>query len=230
MSPTKIALVTGATRGIGLAIAEALTEDYRVIVGGRRRERTLMVANALDAIPFVVDLTDPAAISAGVQEVCEPLGRLDLLVNNAGVATWQPLAQSTPDLWVETFAANVFGPAELTRALLPLLLHSGGQVININSGAGLRAGANYGVYSASKFALTAFTDTLREELGDKIRVTSVHPGRVSTQMQRQLEGEGGSRYTRGPELNPDTVAQAVLLAARMPAGASIDQISIRPTP
>lgn len=231
MMPSKVALVTGATRGIGLAIAEELCRDYRVLIGGRDPERTALIAETIPgAIPFVADLAKEDEIDIAIEEVVAPLGRLDALINNAGIAAWGHLRDSTREEWRRVFEINLFGMVDLTTKVLPYVEAVEGTVVNVNSGAGLNVSEGFGVYSASKFAVRAFTDALRIEHGDKIRVTGVHPGRVSTRMQREIEAAGGSRYTRTSELNPDTVALSVRAALDMPSGASIDSVRIRPTP
>ncbi len=227
----KIALVTGATRGVGLAIAEELSRDHVVLVGGRNAERTEMVAEAIPkAIPFVADLSKESEIECAVEEIIAPLGRLDVLVNNAGVAAWGHLRDASREEWRRVFEVNLFGMVDLTTRVMPYVEAVHGIIVNINSGAGLSVSEGFGVYSASKFAVSAFTDAIRIEHGNSVRVTGVHPGRVATQMQREIERAGGSRYTRTSELNPDTVAKSVRAAIDMPNGASIDQMRIRPTP
>jgi NADP-dependent 3-hydroxy acid dehydrogenase YdfG len=223
-----LALVTGASRGIGAAIARRLGERYEVLLGGRDVDALRAVAQDLPAArPWPVELTDTAAVRAAVSEL-EPLDRLDVLVHSAGVAGLGPLAEATPADWQKSFAVNVFAVAELTRLLLPALRAARGHVVLINSGSGLRANPGWGVYAATKFALRAYADALRgEEEPNGLRVTSVHPGRTATEMQRSVrEFEGGAfepeRYAR-----PESVADLVHAAVTTPPDAHVHEIVVR---
>ncbi len=228
--PTKVALVTGATRGIGWEIAKILSPDFLVLVGGRDRARTEAAARSLqNAYPFVADVSDPQQIDEAITEAVAPLGRIDVLVNSAGVAYWAPLERTSREQWERMMAVNVLGLVDLTVKLIPYIEVAHGMVVNINSGSGYSVSPGYGAYSASKFALRAFTDGLRMENAGRFRVTSIHPGRVSTDMQRQLEFEAGPNFKSAPELDPESVAKSVRLAVDMPPDASIDNLSIRPT-
>src|SRR5690606_850138 len=141
------------------------------------------------------------------------LDRLDLLVHSAGIARLGRLADTPADVWRHTFEINVIAVAELTRLPLPALRAPRGHVVLINSGAGQRANPNWGAYAASKFALRAFADALREEeQANGIRVTSIYPGRVDTDMQREVRAQEGGPYEPERYLDPDSVARAVLMA------------------
>src|SRR4051812_21073124 len=138
MSP--VALITGASRGIGAAIARSLADTHELLLGGRDGEALKALAASLpDARPWPVDITDHAAVAEAVAGV----DRLDVLVHSAGVTELAHVADSPPDLWRRTFDLNVFAVAELTRLLLPALRATRGQVVLINSGAGLRANPNW---------------------------------------------------------------------------------------
>jgi NADP-dependent 3-hydroxy acid dehydrogenase YdfG len=152
---------------------------------------------------------------------------LDVLVHNAGMARVGPLVDTAVDVWRQMLELNVVAVAELTRLLLPALRAARGQVVLINSGAGLRANAGWGAYAASKFALRAFGDVLRAEEPD-LRVTSVHPGRVATDMQREIRVAEGGDYQADQYLTPDAVADAVAYAVSAPACAQVQEVVIRP--
>lgn len=203
---TKSVLVTGATRGIGRAIANELGHDHHIIVGGRHREAVEKVVSELpSASPFVVDLNDGDATAAAVSQ----LDRLDALVNSAGVSARSPgnIASQTRDEWRRVLEINVVAIADLTRLVLPLLRASHGDVVMINSGSGfLRTPAGGGVYAASKYALRALTHALREEERGVVRVTSIHPGRVDTDMQVELQAQAGRLYDASEHLRPQSVA------------------------
>ncbi|WP_315772426.1 SDR family oxidoreductase [Rhodococcoides kroppenstedtii] len=221
MSPT--ALVTGAGRGLGAGIARLLAADHDVLIGGRTADSVAAVSEELGATPWPVDLTDADALRTATADV----DSLDVLVHNAGVADLGTVEDLTLADWRHTFEANVFAVAELTRLLLPALRRAHGHVVLINSGAGLRANPRWSAYAASKFALRAFGDALRQEEPD-IRVTSVHPGRIDTDMQRAIVAGEGKSYDGSQYLSVDTVARAVRQAIDTPADAHPTEIVLRP--
>ncbi|TLP75821.1 SDR family oxidoreductase [Nesterenkonia sphaerica] len=224
----KVALITGGSRGIGRAIAQELAPDYRVLVGGTNPERVQEVVSALpNAAPFLADLTDAQA----VREAWDTTGvdQLDVLVHSAGVAWLSPVAESSPQHWRDMFELNVFAVAELTRLALPALRAASGHVVAINSGAGYRSRANGALYSGSKFALRAFTDALREEERGKIRVTSLHPGQVDTDMQVALQTAlGNTQYDGARFISPEAVAKTARLAVENEAASAISELTIQP--
>lgn len=221
----RTALVTGASSGLGSAIARELSADHRVLLGGRDRGRLESVAaDTPDASPWPVDLTDPAAVARSVAGI----DRLDVLVHNAGVCELGTIAESGTDQWRRAFEANVLTVVGLTRELLPALRAAGGHVVLINSGAGLRANPGWGSYAASKFALRAFGDALRAE-EPALRVTSVHPGRIDTPMQEAIVASEGRDYDPSRFLRPTTVARAVGNAVRTAADAHPTEVVLRPT-
>lgn len=221
MSPT--ALVTGAGRGLGAGIARLLAADHDVLIGGTTADSVAAVSEELGATPWPVDLTDADALRTATADV----DSLDVLVHNAGVADLGTVEDLTLAEWRHTFEANVFAVAELTRLLLPALRRAHGHVVLINSGAGLRANPRWSAYAASKFALRAFGDALRQEEPD-IRVTSVHPGRIDTDMQRAIVAGEGKSYDGSQYLSVDTVARAVRQAIDTPADAHPTEIVLRP--
>ncbi|MCT2261836.1 SDR family oxidoreductase [Brachybacterium muris] len=247
-------LITGASRGIGRAIAHELGRDHHLILGGRDREALDALAAELpSAQPFVADLADPASLADAVTALglsSDPAdgpdggapadgggapadggapGRLAGVVHSAGILVSGTVEELTAEDWNRSFALNVTAVAELTRLLLPALRAARGTVVTINSGSGYSSGAGGGAYSASKFALRALTDALRaEEKEHGVRVSSVHPGRTATDMQRELRSYEGSDYQEEDYMRPETVAATVGLALRLPADAAIDSLSVRP--
>ncbi|NLU84537.1 SDR family oxidoreductase [Rhodococcus sp. HNM0569] len=208
MRPT--ALVTGASRGLGAAIAHALAPTHDLVLGARTREALdPILAEIPGARPFVADLTDDDAVTAAVDELTSNgVTALDVLVHNAGIAELGTTEEAAPDMWRRTFDVNVVAVVQLTRLLLPALRAGHGHVVFVNSGAGLRANPGWGAYAASKFALKAFADALRGEESE-LRVTSIHPGRIDTEMQRAIVAHEGGQYHADRYLKPKTVATAV---------------------
>jgi len=217
------ALITGAGGGIGSAIATALSTTYSLLLAGRPSDRLDAVAERLGATTFPLDLTDADEIAAA----CEVVDELDVLVHNAGVSIPGHVAESNVDEWRATFAVNVFGAVELTLALLPALRSVRGQVVFINSGAGRTVSPGMASYSASKFALHAFADSLRDD-EPGLRVTTIYPGRTDSAMQRELVAFEGGRYDPGDFLRPATVAAAVASALATPPDGHVHEVVLRP--
>ena len=223
---TQLALVTGASRGIGAAIAHALVPTHQVLLGGRDAGALAVVAGqAPGARPWAVDLTDPAALAAATAEITE----LDVLVHSAGVAEMGTVEEADADTWRKNFEVNVVAVAELTRLLLPALRAAKGHVVVINSGAGLTVRPGWGPYAASKFAARAFADVLRAEEGPhSVRVTSIFPGRTDTGMQQEIVASEGGDYDTARYLRPASVAAAVLAAVSASPDAHLTEVILRP--
>ncbi|ORW08231.1 SDR family oxidoreductase [Mycobacterium kyorinense] len=217
------ALITGASRGIGSAIAVALAPTHTLLLAGRPSERLDAVAQRLGATTLALDLADTDAIPAATESITE----LDVLVHNAGVSMPGHVAESTVEQWRTTFDVNVVGAVAVTLALLPGLRRAGGQVVFINSGSGRRVSPGMASYSASKFALRAFADSLRAD-EPSLRVTTVYPGRVDTDMQRELVAYEGGEYDPGRFLRPDTVAAAVADVVATPPDGHVHEVVLRP--
>ncbi|MDN4596748.1 SDR family oxidoreductase [Leifsonia virtsii] len=221
-----VALVTGASRGIGRAIAADLGRTHHILVGGRDADTVAaVVAELPSAEPYVADL-----VADLTGETLPPLpDRLDVLVHSAGVEDGGTIAETDAATWEHVFAANVFAVAVLTRCALPALRAAGGLVVAINSGSGLASGQGGGVYAGSKFALRALTDALREEeRPNGVRVTSIHPGRVDTDMQRALVAREGHDYDARYTITPEMVAATVRTAVDLPPTGTIESLSVRP--
>ena len=216
------ALITGAGGGLGAAIAEVLAPDYALLLAGRPSPRLEEVAARFGATVWAIDLADCDAITPPAG-----LTALDVLVHNAGVAFPGRVAESTPEQWRTSFEVNVTGAVALTLALLPALRAARGQVVFINSGAGLRASPGLASYSASKSALTSFADSLRAD-EPLLRVTSIHPGRIDTAMQRGLVAYEDRPYDPAEFLSPHTVAAAVAAAVATPPDGETQQVVLRP--
>ncbi|RDB49536.1 SDR family oxidoreductase [Tsukamurella tyrosinosolvens] len=224
MTDTPLALVTGASRGLGTHIARGLGASHRLLLGGRPSPALdALVAEFDGAAAFPADLTDHAA----VRELTAPIDRLDVLVHNAGVGRIGSIEDTPAADWREMFEVNLLAVVELTRALLPALRAAGGHVVLLNSGAGKRANPGWSAYAASKFGLTAFAEALRAE-EPALRVTSVFPGRIDTEMQQGIFAAEGREYATDGLLRPETVACAVVQAVTTPGDAHPTEIVLRP--
>ncbi|TDT34140.1 SDR family oxidoreductase [Naumannella halotolerans] len=227
--PRPVALVTGGTRGIGAAIARSLAPDHRVLIGGRDARAAAALATELpDAEPFVVDLNDARATAEAVDTCAALADGLDVLVHSAGVYNVQPVTEATREDWRQVLETNLVAVADLTRLLLPALRLRKGMVVAINSGAGMTPGPRGILYSTSKYALRGWTESLREECRGDIRVTGIFPGKVDTDMQREVQASRGNDYRPELYLQPEAVAAAVRTAVDTPPNGVIDSLIIRP--
>ncbi|MEU1802222.1 SDR family oxidoreductase [Streptomyces sp. NPDC019937] len=223
-------LITGAGSGIGAAVTERLAErGDELWLLARDAGRAKELAGRFPGVRTVVgDLGDPEKLSWALSHQALP-ERLDSLLHIAGVVDLGEIGELTPKAWNRQLAANLVSPAELTRLLLPQLRLAQGHVVFVNSGAGLRANAQWGAYAASKHGLKALADALRwEESGNGVRVTTVYPGRTATPMQVKVHQQEGKEYDAERWIAPETVATTVLTALDLPHDAEITDLQIRP--
>lgn len=213
----KTALITGASRGIGRAIAEELGKDHHILVGASK-DASAVVDKLPSAEPFEVDLRHERAIA----EAARKIENVDVVVHAAGVLHKAPFDELDAEQWRETMDINVLAPVTLTRELLPALRRSRGLVITINSGAGFHGVEENTAYCASKFALRGFTDALRLEEKGQVRVTSIHPGRTDTDML--ADPKHGDR----PKMDPVNVARAVRLAVDVDPDTVVEFLRVAP--
>jgi NADP-dependent 3-hydroxy acid dehydrogenase YdfG len=216
-------MITGASAGLGKAIAAALAPTHTLFLAGRPSTRLDRVATEFGATTWPMDLGD----TEGIATTVEPIDELDVLVHNAGVAYPGRVAESAVEEWQATMAVNLIGPVALTLALLPALRTARGHVVFINSGSGINASPGLASYSASKFALRSFANSLRAD-EPTLRVTSIHPGRIDTDMQRDLIAYEERDYVPDQFLRPETVAAAVAHAVTTPADGHVHEVVIRP--
>jgi NADP-dependent 3-hydroxy acid dehydrogenase YdfG len=230
----QIAIVTGASGGIGGAIAAALAQHEAIIwaVGrdktklDRAAARWRIVSPNVEVSPC--DLTRDNDIEALCEQVSIRHERIDILVHSAGAVDHGKLADTSITSLDQQYNANVRGPLLLTQKLLPLLKKPRGQIVFINSSVGLTPRANTGHYSATKHAFKALADTLRDEVNaDGIRVLSIFPGRTATPRIQALHQKEGRAYRPETLLQPEDVACVVLNALILPWTAEVTNISIR---
>lgn len=239
----KTALVTGASSGIGAAIATRLLADGMRVVGcGRRRERVAEVLAAADAggeasLAIACDVRDEASVTSMFAEAKAHFGGVDVLINNAGLGHAGTLADGTADDWREMLEVNLLGLCLCTREALADMRARGGfgQIIHIGSMAGQRVPPGAGFYGATKHAVRALTESLRIELreaGDPIRVGEICPGYVETGFAEHYfksADKARETYSRFKVLEPVDVAEAVISMLACPPHVQVHDILLRPT-
>jgi NADP-dependent 3-hydroxy acid dehydrogenase YdfG len=236
MPAERIAVVTGASSGIGAASARGLARaGFHVVAGARRTERLQALAEEVGATTLALDVTDPASVEAFAAAVRERHGHADLLVNNAGTGVGlDPVADGRDDDWQAMMDTNVVGLLRVTRAFLPLLRAApNAHIVNLGSIAGFEVYPGGAGYTASKHAVHAINDTLRLELnGEPIRITEIAPGMVETEFSLvRFRGDAeraGDVYAGVQPLTADDIADCIVWAVTRPAHVDIDYIVVRP--
>lgn len=227
-----IAFITGGSRGIGKAIADELTQDYQIIIGTNQKPSSITMPNMAPANAiFKCDLSNTKQLSLALTTLVSQLPRLDVLIHSAGVLPdkYATVAELNPAEWETVYQINVFAPAYITQALLPLLRKQHGQIIFINSGAGfMKTNANSAIYSSSKHALRSLADAVRAEEKGLVKVTSLYPGRTATDMQIKLQNQLGNDYNQADHIQPSSIARTVRTIVDISADACIEDLSIRP--
>jgi len=227
----KLALITGASQGIGLAIARALAaEGCNLVISGRRQAALNRVAKQLaktgiSVLPRACDVRDADAVKTMFAAVRDRFHRLDILINNAGIAHSNlPVAKLPLEEWKQVIETNLTGMFLVTRAALPLI-KAGGAIVNNLSISARRVFPGSSAYNASKHGALGFTNTLREELRDKkIRVIALLPGATDTEIWNTFWPQA----PRKKMMSPATVAQAVVNALTLPEDAAVEEITILP--
>lgn len=235
MSWTAPLVITGASSGIGRALAlELAAAGATLHLQGRDAERLARVASEVaaaggSATRHVADLTDDDAVDALIAALSAGAAGVAALVHSAGMVRLGSLEASDVTVLDDHYRLNLRAPYRLTRGLLPQLRRARGQVVFVNSGAGLRANAHWGAYAASKFGLRALADSLRQEVaGDGVRVTTVYPGRTATPMQRSVHEQEGRSYDPTAYVRPEDVARQVATLLSLQPPSAVTELTIVP--
>jgi NADP-dependent 3-hydroxy acid dehydrogenase YdfG len=238
MSKDKVVLITGASSGIGAGIARELSAaGAKVVLGARRTDRLEQLADELrgqggEVLTCSLDVTNRADVSAFAEAARKRFGRVDVIVNNAGLMPLSPMASLKVDEWDRMVDVNIKGVLYGIAAVLPEMTSRGsGHIINIASIGALQVVPTAAVYCATKYAVRAISDGLRQERND-IRVTCIHPGVVESELANTITdpvaAEGMKAY-RAIALQPSAIARAVRFAIEQPEDVDVNEIVVRPT-
>jgi NADP-dependent 3-hydroxy acid dehydrogenase YdfG len=233
----RVAVITGASSGIGAATARALAADgHRVALLARRADRIQALADELGAgaIAIQADVTDRNALVAAAQRVRQELGGVDVLVNNAGVMLLGPFGSEQRADYRHMIEVNLLGAITATEVFLDLLrANGGGDLINISSVAGRTARPTNGVYAATKWGVNGWSESLRQELQPDIRVTVVEPGAVGTELTDHITHaatkEATEQFVRDMAIRPEDIAEVIAFAVSRPRRMTLNEILVRPT-
>ena len=236
----KVAVVTGASSGIGEATVRSLAGEGAAVVAGARRKERLdglveeVTRDGGKAIAVECDVTDEQQAHALVDQAVEEFGGVDILINNAGVMLLSKVEKGLSDEWRQMFDVNVLGLLYATDAALEAMKRQGsGHIVNVSSVAGRKTRPTVGVYSGTKFAVNAISEAMRQELlEDGIRITMVEPGAVATELTDHITDEEvreGLKQRNVEPLQSEDVANAIAYAVSQPQRVSVNEILIRPT-
>ncbi len=227
----KIAIVTGATRGIGKAIAvELLKAGFFTVLCSKTLKSAASLENELSSFSgsfmiFPLDVSVEQEVRKLISSIAQKTKRIDVLINNAGVVFTGPIEETETEQWDEIMAVNAKGTFLMVKHSLPLMLR-GSQIVNIGSNASKKGFPSWAAYCASKFAVLGFTNSLREEVRDRgIKVSAVLPGPTITDIWNSLDG----KWDRTKMISPEVVAKTVLSVIKQPPEANIDEIDIVPS-
>lgn len=234
---TKVVLITGASSGIGEATARVLAQaGLKVVLGARRTDRLAVIASDINqaggtAVYQSLDVTDPQSVKRFVEFAQAQYGRVDVLFNNAGIMPLSPMNALKTDEWNNIIDINVKGVLNGIAAVLPIMEEQGsGQIINTASTGARATGPSCGVYCASKYAVRAISEGLRQET-DKIRVTVISPGVTTTELGHDITDPDAAEFVnqlRNTSISPQAIANAVLFAISQPADVDVSEMIVRP--
>jgi NADP-dependent 3-hydroxy acid dehydrogenase YdfG len=235
----KVVLITGGSTGIGAEVARLLaSQGAHVAIAARRKDKLDEVVATIEAAggaakAYSLDVTDKTQVEAVVAATVADFGKLDVLINNAGLMPIRPMAEVNTDEWDAMIDVNLKGTLYGIAAALPrFLAQESGHIINLSSVAGVKVFAPGGtVYSGTKFAVSAISEGLRQEVGDKIRVTSIAPGAVESDLKHSTSGSARDTVLEFYEkaIPAASVARAIAFAIEQPADVDINEIVLRPT-
>jgi NADP-dependent 3-hydroxy acid dehydrogenase YdfG len=232
----RVAVITGASSGIGEATTRALAADgHRVALLARRLDRVQALADELGdgAIAIQADVTDRDSLVAAAQRVKDELGDADVLVNNAGVMLLAPFTSDQRAEQRQMVEVNLLGAMTATEVFLDQLRDGGGDLINISSVAGRAAHAGGAVYHATKWGLNGWSEALRQELQPDVRVIVIEPGAVATELTEHItHGEtkqGVEQFYEATAITADDIAEIIAFAVSRPRSVSLNEILVRPT-
>jgi NADP-dependent 3-hydroxy acid dehydrogenase YdfG len=235
MALNKVVLITGASSGIGAGIARELGHAGATLaLGARRTERLEALAGEIGGETMVgrLDVTDRAGVAAFAEAARHRFGRIDVIVNNAGVMPLSPMASLKVEEWDRMVDVNIKGVLYGIAAVLPEMMERGsGHIINIASIGALHVVPMAAVYCATKFAVRAISDGLRQE-NDRIRVTCIHPGVVESELADTITDPAAAAAMtayRAVSLQPDAIGRAVRFAIEQPGDVDVSEIIVRPT-
>jgi NADP-dependent 3-hydroxy acid dehydrogenase YdfG len=233
----RVAVITGASSGIGEATARALTADgHRVALLARRADRIQALADELgdDAIAIEADVTDRDSIVAASKLVQGDLGGADILVNNAGVMLLGPFSPELSPDYRRMIETNLLGAITTTEVFLDqLVADGGGDLINLSSVAGRSARSGNAVYAASKWGMNGWSESLRQQLQPDVRVIVIEPGAVATELTDHITHAetkaAAERMYETTSIAPEDIAEIIAFAVSRPRGVSLNEILVRPT-
>jgi len=237
MNPVSpVAVITGASSGIGAATARALAaHGYRLVLLACRVERLEALASELGngAVAIAADVTDRDAMVAAAEQTSTALGRAEVLINNAGVMLLGPFGTEQREEARRMVEVNLLGAMTATEVFLPQLRDGGGDLINISSVAGRTARAGNAAYAATKWGLNGWSEALRQELQPDIRVTVIEPGAVATELTDHITDEATKQTTEDfyqrLAVQPSDVADVIAFAVTRPRRLTLNEILLRPT-
>lgn len=238
----KVAVVTGASSGIGEATALALAaENAKVVVAARRTDRLEELVKRIsesgkEAIPIIADVSEEKQAQDIIDKTKDKYGRVDILINNAGLMLLGLIGGANTEDWRRMVNTNLLGLMYMTHAVLPVMKAQGeGHIVNISSVAGRTARVGSGVYNATKWGVGAFSESLRQEVyKDKIRVTIIEPGAVATELANHITDAAAKEQIQSwvqsiTPLQSEDIAGAIIYAVTQPQHVNVNEILIRPT-